>query len=78
MCMDKKESAIEVLRDVALDSSLMVTERQHAIDALTIFKASAIEALEFIHRKTDLQILKERADLYIKRIKSGTITNLQA
>ena len=76
--MDKQQIAIEVLRDFALDSSAMVTERQRAIDALTIFKTSAVEALEYVFRKTDLDVLKERADLYIKRIKSGAITNLQA
>ncbi len=76
--MDKQKIAIEVLRDFALDSSTMVTERQRAIDALTIFKTSAVEALEYVFRKTDLDVLKERADLYIKRIKSGAITNLQA
>jgi len=76
--MDKKQIAIEVLRDFALDSSMMVTERQRAIDALTIFKTSAVEALEYVFRKTDLDVLKERADLYIKRIKSGAITNFQA
>jgi hypothetical protein len=76
--MDKQQIAIEVLRDFALDSSMMVTERQRAIDALTIFKTSAVEALQYVYRKTDLNVLKERADLYIKRIKSGTTTNLQA
>jgi hypothetical protein len=76
--MDKQQIAIEVLRDFALDSSMMVTERQRAIDALTIFKTSAVEALQYVFRKTDLDVLKERADLYIKRIKSGAITNLQA
>jgi hypothetical protein len=75
---DKQKIAIEVLRDFALDSSMMVTERQRAIDALTIFKTSAIDALQYVFRKTDLDVLKERADLYIKRIKSGAITNLQA
>ncbi len=76
--MEKTKVAIEVLRDFALDSSKMVTERQRAIDALTIFQASAVEALEYVLRKTDLAVLKERADLYIKRIKSGAITNLSA
>ncbi len=76
--MDKTQIAIEVLRDVALDSSKMVTERQRAIDALTIFQTSAVEALEYVWRKTDLAVLKERADLYVKRIKSGAITNLSA
>ena len=76
--MDKQQIAIEVLRDFALDSSAMVTERQRAIDALTIFKTAAVEALEYVFRKTDLNVLKERADLYIKRIKSGATTNLQA
>jgi hypothetical protein len=76
--MEKIKVAIEVLRDFALDSSKMVTERQRAIDALTIFQTSAVEALEYVLRKTDLAVLKVRADLYIKRIKSGAITNMQA
>lgn len=76
--MDKTMVAIEVLRDFALDSSKMVTERQRAIDALTIFQTSALEALEYIMRKTDLAVLKSRADLYVGRIKSGAITNLSA
>ncbi len=74
--MDRTEIAIEVLRDLALDSSRLVTERQRAIDALTLFQTSALDALEYVKRKTDLAVLKERADLYINRIKSGTITNL--
>jgi hypothetical protein len=75
--MDRMKVAMEVLRDCALDSNRMVTERQRAIDALTIFHESAVETLEYILRKTDLAVLKERADLYIKRIKTGMITNLQ-
>ncbi len=75
---EKIKIAMEVLIDFALDSSRMVTERQRAIDALTLFQGSAVGALEYILRKTDLQVLKERADLYIKRIKSGAITNLSA
>jgi len=74
--MDRTEITIEVLRDLALDSSRLVTERQRAIDALTLFQTSALDALEYVKRKTDLAVLKERADLYINRIKSGTITNL--
>ena len=76
--MDKTEIAIEVLRDLALDGSKLVAERQRAIDALTLFQTAALEALEYVRRKTDMQVLKERADLYISRIKSGTITNLSA
>jgi hypothetical protein len=73
--MDKTEIAIEVLRDFALDSGKLVTERQRAIDALTLFHVDGVGALEYITRKTDLAVLKERADLYINRIKSGTTTN---
>jgi len=72
MCqIDRDMVAIEVLRDIALDDSRMLAERQRAIDALTLFPASAVMTLEYIVRKTDLTVLKDRSRLYIQRIKSG-------
>ena len=77
MCqIDRELIAREVLRDIAMDDNRMVAERQRAIDALTLFQASALETLEHIARKTDLDILKERSKLYIQRIKSGAILNM--
>jgi hypothetical protein len=69
--MDRDSVAIEVLRDIALDDKRMLAERQRAIDALTLFPASAVITLEYIVRKTDLMVLKDRSRLYIQRIKSG-------
>ena len=72
MCqMDRDIVAIEVLRDIALDDKRMLAERQRAIDALTLFPKSAVMTLEYIVRKTDLEVLKDRSKLYIQRIKSG-------
>ena len=72
MCQPDRDSvAIEVLRDIALDDTRMLAERQRAIDALTLFPASAVMTLEYIVRKTDLEVLKDRSKLYIQRIKSG-------
>jgi hypothetical protein len=71
MCeVNKIEVAMEVLCDIAMDDSRMLAERQRAIDALTLFKES-LKTLEHIVRKTDLDILKQRAGLYIQRMKSG-------
>jgi hypothetical protein len=79
MCqMDRDSVAIEVLRDIALDDSRMLAERQRAIDALTLFPASAVITLEYIVRKTDLMVLKDRARLYIQRIKSGAHLSMSA
>ena len=79
MCqMDRDSVAIEVLRDIALDDSRMLAERQRAIDALTLFPASAVMTLEYIVRKTDLEVLKDRARLYIQRIKSGAHLSMSA
>jgi hypothetical protein len=69
--MDRDIVAVEVLRDIALDDTRMLAERQRAIDALTLFPASAVMTLEYIIRKTDLDVLKDRSRLYIQRIKSG-------
>ena len=79
MCrMDRDSVAIEVLRDIALDDKRMLAERQRAIDALTLFPASAVITLEYIVRKTDLMVLKDRARLYIQRIKSGAHLSMSA
>ena len=67
--MDREHIAIEVLRDMVMDSSRVLVERQRAIDALTLFREDAIPALNFIERKTDMGVLKERSRLYIQRIK---------
>jgi len=69
--MDSEKIAIEVLRDIVMDSGRMLVERQRAIDALTLFRENAIPALAYIERKTDMNILKERTRLYIQRIKQG-------
>ncbi|MEN6446449.1 MAG: hypothetical protein ABFD70_01750 [Syntrophaceae bacterium] len=72
MCeIDRESIAVEVLRDIALDDARMLAERQRAIDALTLFPSSALMTLEYIARKTDLEVLRERSRLYIQRIKSG-------
>jgi hypothetical protein len=76
--MDRDSVAIEVLRDIALDDKRMLAERQRAIDALTLFPASAVITLEYIVRKTDLMVLKDRARLYIQRIKSGAHLSMSA
>jgi hypothetical protein len=51
-------------------------ERQRAIDALTLFHETAIPALVYIERKTDMHVLKERCRLYIQRIKDGAIVSM--
>lgn len=74
--MNREETAIDVLVEIALDPNRMVAERQRAIDALTLFRGSALGGLERIERKTDLEVLKERARLYIRRIKEGHVTSM--
>lgn len=77
MCdTDREQTAREVMRDIALDTGRMLAERQRAIDALTLFHEEALPVLEFIVRKTDLGVLKERAKLYIQRIKSGAVLSM--
>jgi hypothetical protein len=79
MCqVDRNAVAMEVLRAIALDDKRMLAERQRAIDALTLFHDSSVADLEYIVRKTDLEVLKERAKLYIQRIKSGAFLNMSA
>jgi hypothetical protein len=68
---DKEAIAIEVLRNMAMDSSRVLVERQRAIDSLTLFREASIPALEYIERKTDMSVLKERSRLYLQRIKAG-------
>jgi len=77
MCeVNREEIAREVMRDIALDDGRMLAERQRAIDALTLFHTEALPCLEFIMRKTDLEVLKERSKLYIQRIKSGAVLSM--
>lgn len=79
MCeIDRELVALEVLRDIALDDGRMLAERQRAVDALTLFHSSSVAALEHIARKTDLEVLKDRARLYIQRIKSGAHLSMSA
>jgi hypothetical protein len=79
MCqIDRETVAVEVLRDIALDDGRMLAERQRAIDALTLFHASSVMTLEYIARKTDLNVLKDRAKLYIQRIKSGALLSMSS
>lgn len=76
MCeVNKVEVAMEVLRDIAMDDGRMLAERQRAIDALTLFQES-LRTLEYITRRTDLDVLKHRAGLYIQRMKSGAHLNM--
>ncbi|MCU0577708.1 MAG: hypothetical protein MUD15_12950 [Desulfobacterota bacterium] len=68
--------AIDVLKDIALVMDGMIFERQRAIDALTLFHRRSLPALEEIVRKVDSKLLKERAMLYIQRIKEGIDVNV--
>ncbi|MGC9323341.1 MAG: hypothetical protein ACP5G0_01200 [Desulfomonilia bacterium] len=68
---EKEAIAIEVLKNIAMDSSRVLVERQRAIDSLTLFREEAIPALQYIERKTDMVVLKERSKLYIQRIRQG-------
>ncbi|HOS96943.1 MAG TPA: hypothetical protein PLR71_01920 [Deltaproteobacteria bacterium] len=78
MCeVNKVEVAMEVLCDIAMDDSRMLAERQRAIDALTLFRES-LKTLEYISRKTDLDVLKQRAGLYIQRMRSGAHMSMSA
>lgn len=79
MCeVDRTAVAVEVLSEIVLDDGRMIADRQRAIDALTLFHQSSLQALEYIVRKTDLDVLRERAKLYIGRIKSGAFLNMSA
>ena len=79
MCeIDRINVAIEVLSDIALDDTRMLAERQRAIDALTLFHEDSVSPLEHIARRTDLEVLKERARLYIQRMKSGAFLSMSS
>ncbi len=69
--MEDEKIAMEVLKRIAMDDSRVLVERQRAIDALTLFRESSVPALQFIERKTDMNVLKERSRLYIERIRQG-------
>lgn len=78
MCeVNRIEVAMEVLCDIAMDEGRMLAERQRAIDALTLFRES-LKTLEHIFRRTDLDVLRERAGLYIQRMKSGAHISMSA
>lgn len=70
--------AIEVMKNIAIDSSRVLAERQRAIDALTLFREAALPAFKEIEKKVDVNILKERARLYIQRIKEGAVLSMNA
>lgn len=71
MCeFDKIAVTMEVLCEIAMDGGRMLAERQRAIDALTLFRES-LPTMEYISHKSDLDILRQRAGLYIQRMKSG-------
>jgi hypothetical protein len=74
--MEEEKIAMEVLRNIAMDAGRMLAERQRAIDALTLFRESSMETLEYIARKTDLEVLRNRSKLYIQRIKSGAVLSM--
>ncbi|PKN85515.1 MAG: hypothetical protein CVU51_08705 [Deltaproteobacteria bacterium HGW-Deltaproteobacteria-1] len=78
MCeFDKITVTMDVLCEIAMDDGRMLAERQRAVDALTLFRES-LQTLEYIFRKTDLDIIKQRAGLYIQRMKSGAHISMSA
>jgi len=78
MCeFDKIAVTMDVLCEIAMDDGRMLAERQRAVDALTLFRES-LQTLEYIFRKTDLDIIKQRAGLYIQRMKSGAHISMSA
>ena len=78
MCeFDKIAVTMEVLCEIAMDGGRMLAERQRAIDALTLFRES-LQTMEYISRKTDPDILRQRAGLYIQRMKSGAHISMSA
>ena len=74
--MEEEKIAMEVLRNIAMDAGRMLAERQRAIDALTLFRESSMETLEYIAHKTDLEVLRDRSKLYLQRIKSGAVLSM--
>ena len=75
-CEDHRMIAMQTLLRIAMDNQRMVAERQRAIDALTLFREQALPALDHIARQNTLDILKDRARLYIQRFKSGASMSL--
>ncbi|MEA3222903.1 MAG: hypothetical protein U9P49_07045 [Thermodesulfobacteriota bacterium] len=71
MAEEKEAVAIDVLKGIAMDIERILVERQRSIDALTLFHDRALKTLEYIAKKVDSNVLKERANLYIQRIKAG-------
>ncbi|MFY9398355.1 MAG: hypothetical protein WAR22_08335 [Desulfomonilia bacterium] len=72
MCdIDREQIARDVLRDITLDDSRMLAERQRAIDALTLFHEESLPALQEIEKRVTIGVLKERARIYSDRIRQG-------
>lgn len=74
--MEREQSAIELLTDIAMDGARVLVERQRAIDALTLFHERALPALRKIEKKTDMKVLRERARLYMQRIEAGAAISM--
>lgn len=75
-CVDHQKITMETLLSIAMDEERMVAERQRAIDALTLFREQALPALNHIAEQNTMDILKDRARLYIQRFKSGASMSL--
>lgn len=75
-CQDNQKITMETLLSIAMNEERMVAERQRAIDALTLFHEQALPALNHIAKLNTMQILKDRANLYIQRFKSGAALSL--
>jgi hypothetical protein len=77
MCeFDKIAVTMEVLCEIAMDGGGWARAAA-GIDALTLFRESW-RRWEYISRKSDLDILKQRAGLYIQRMKSGAHISMSA
>jgi len=71
------QTTITTLKEIALSgSSRPLVERQRAIDALTLFRGDSLKALAEIVRRADNAVLRERAELYRKRITEGADLNM--
>jgi hypothetical protein len=57
--MENEKIAIEVLKNIAMDGSRILAERQRAIDALTLFRDAALASFKEIEKKVDVNVLKE-------------------
>ena len=75
-CVDHQKITMQTLLSIAMDEERMVAERQRAIDALTLFREQALPALNHIAKQNTMDILKDRARLYIQRFKSGASMSL--